>query len=259
MKNWKWQKQLPVYIPLFILGAGILSACGAATTAFQNTAGSSLNSSGTTVAPIPTPTPTQSTALNPALSFEISNTTATNTLTGQGGTHPVYSTFQDSGQYLSTDNLLKVQVSVQSGGLLSDSVAVTGSSAYSGFSATYDCASFEVDIYDNSGNHLGSQQTEMLQVAGSQGCLQYPQANGPVSQILDFSGNIAEAPHGPLDVRVTALQYDFYCKLLYDYAQSIGISPLESSYYSFWCPSKIVYKTHTVSAGLEIEVNGTTF
>ena len=260
MKNWKRLKALPVYIAM----ASIVSGCGAATTAFQNSAGTGANSNGSSnpfLNPIPVPSPTQSTSLSSALNYEIGNTGISGTagsckdcLTGQGGNYPVYSTQVSSGSYISTDNLLQVKVSVQSGGLLSATGAAAGTQ-YSGFSATYDCASFQVDVLDQNGNSYGSQQTGMLAVPGSQGC--FSEYNGGASsETLDFSGNLSQGPHGGLDVRVTALNYDFYCKLLYTY---LGALATESEYYSFWCPNKIVYKNHSVSAQLQVEVNGTTF
>src|SRR6185437_6198705 len=104
MKNWN----LPVYIGV----AALLSACGAATTSFQNTAGSGTpqnNSSNV----IPNPNPTQTISSDPAaLAFSNIN------VTGAGGTNPTYSTFSANGAYIQTDNELKVRVVAEPGSSL---------------------------------------------------------------------------------------------------------------------------------------------
>jgi hypothetical protein len=154
--------------------------------------------------------------------------------------------------YITTTNLLQVQVTPASGGLLA---APTGT--YSGFSANYNCASYQVQVLDESGDILGSQTTGMLALNSAAPCMDASgNAITTTSQVLNFSGAISESSHGPLDIRVEAVNYDFYCKMLYDY---LGEYATESEYYSLWCPSKVVYYTHTVGASIEVEINGTTF
>lgn len=252
MKNWKTQNWLPVYI----LSAAVLSACGASSSdsSFANPSGnvtstsggsSSSGSSGSTSSSGSSSgsSSTSTTSLAPALQF------AQFGVTGSGGKTPTYSTRSANGAYITTDNILKVRLTVANGGLLQ------APSGYSGFSTNYSCASFNVYLYDDTGTQVGSATTQMLQVPGEPPCVN---STGEASQDIDFSSSV-NGPHGGLEVRVTASQYDFYCKLWYDYYSMYGISSPYYGYYSYWCPSKAVYQNHTVDASLQVEVNGTTF
>lgn len=250
MKNWKSPNRLPVYI----LVAGVLSACGTSMGTFStpttSTANSSLasgatnsSSSGSSGTTTTTPDPTTTgTGSAPAYQF------AQFGVTGSGGLTPTYST-KSNGGYISTDNVLKVRVTAANGGLLQ------APSGYSGFSTNYSCVSFNVYIYDDSGTQIGSKTTQMLQVSGQPPCLG---STGTDHQDLDFSGSVSN-PHGGIEVRVTANQYDFYCKLWYQEYNLMGAFSPYYQYYSYWCPSKAVYMNHTVDASLQVQVNGTTF
>lgn len=241
MTDWKQLKSLPVYISV----AALLSACGASSTSFQNSAGNGTATNNSGVAnPTPTPTPTSTTTnLADALSF--SNIA----VTGAGGTNPTYSTYSASSAYIQTDNVLKVRVTVEPG---TSNLAI---STYSGFSANYNCVSYQVSIYDDSGAMIGSQETGMLQVAGTSPCIG---STGNNYQDLDFSGSVVN-PHGGINVEVQALSYDWYCQLWYDYYNEYGIYSPYADYYSYWCPSKAVYKTHVVDSSIEVMTNGTQF
>jgi hypothetical protein len=258
MTTWKLLYRLPVYI----LVAGSMSACGAATGSFGNsgTAAAAASSTGTSTAT----TTTTTTSTSPALSYSgILVTGSEATATSEAYTSysaACETTISGSGKvptcanpsYISTTNLLEVQVTPAEGGLLA---APTGT--YSGFSANYNCASYQVQVVNSSGQVLGSQQTGMLAISASAPCMDASgNAITTTSQILNFSSQISQSSHGPLDVQISAVNYDFYCKMLYDY---LGEYATESEYYNLWCPSKAVYYSHTIGVSMEIEVNGTTF
>jgi hypothetical protein len=249
MKNWM------TCLPVYILVAGALSACGASSGAtFNNASGNaSSNLLGTTPGVLPTPTPTTTNNLGPALSFAqfgVTGPSAANLVSA----NPVWSSFTENHSYISTDNLLRVRVTTAAGGLLQPPTSL--GAGYSGFSTNYSCASYQVDIFDDTGTRIGSQSTGMLQVPGQEPCLN---STGSASQDLNFDSSVGGGPHGGVEVRVSALQYDFYCKLLYDYAAAYGLNPRSSTFYSFWCPSKAVFVSHTVDASIQVEVNGTQF
>jgi len=248
MTNWKHLNRLPVYI----LAAVILTSCGTST---------SFSGSGSTpivanVTPTPTPSPSGTTSSSPALSY------SGILVTGPGGTSPTYSAACESTNvtcanpsYITTTNLLEVQVTPQAGGLLA---APTG--VYSGFSATYNCASYQVEVLDDQGDVLGSQQTGMLAVSASAPCMDGSgNAITTTSQILNFSPTISQSSHGPLDVRISAVDYDFYCKLWYQEYDLYGYESPYYAYYTEWCPSKVVFKNHTIGVSMEVEINGTSF
>ena len=171
-------------------------------------------------------------------------------MSGQSGTNPVYSTKAQNGAYISTDNILKIEVLAQPG----TAVLQSPSGQYSGFSTNYHCISYQVSVYDDTGTMIGSQTTKLLASDSTNSIC----TGSPSSQILDFSGSV-QSPHGGVDVRVQPLAYDWYCELWYDNYNIYGFSSPYYSYYSYWCPSKAVYANHEVNASIQIQVNGTQF
>jgi hypothetical protein len=113
--------------------------------------------------------------------------------------------------------------------------------------------SYQVSIYDDSGTLIGSQETGMLQVSGTSECIG---SSGSNYQDLDFSGSVIN-PHGGIDVRLQALSYDWYCQLWYDYLDEGNYTYYSD--YNYFCPSKAVYRLHTVDASIEVQTNGTQF
>lgn len=241
MNNWKNATRLPVYIGI----AAILSACGASSSTSFGTALSGVSSNtsggGTIITPTPTPSPTTSSTLSPALSF------ANFAMSGPGGKNPTYST----GDTIATDDTLKVQVQAMPGTALLESP----SGQYSGFSANYHCISYQVSVYDSTGAMIGSQTTQLL-AADTQNSIC---TGNPNTQILDFSGSVANGSHGLLNVEVQPLAYDWYCQLWYEQYDIYGVYSPYYQYYSYWCPSKAVYANHQVNASIQVEVDGTQF
>jgi hypothetical protein len=70
----------------------------------------------------------------------------------------------------------------------------------------------------------------------------------PHSEIIDFSGQLSPG-HGAIPIEVKEARYDFYCA--YYYSWGYTYSP-----YNNWCPLKSVYRSHTVTGEIEIQVNG---
>jgi hypothetical protein len=238
MNSWKHLYWVPVYIST----AAMMSACGLTSSTSFGSSASTTAATSSTSGTSGTSTSGSTTSSDPAaLSF------ANISMTGAGGTNPTYSTLKASGAYIQTDDTLKVRVLVEPG------TSGLSISTYSGFSANYNCVSYEVSIYDDSGALIGSQDTGMLQVTGSSECMN---SSGTNYQDLDFSGSVT-GPHGGLNVEVQALSYDWYCQLWYDYYDMYGSYSPYYSYYSYWCPSKAVYKTHTIDASIQVETNGT--
>jgi hypothetical protein len=237
MRNWKkLNKSLPVYIAMMT----VASACGGTAATYSNgIAGTTSTTSGITTV-VASPSPTASSEY-PAETFSFS-------VSGEGGTDPTYSTKSSNGTFISTDNLLQVTVNSGSAGELS----LTTGEGYSAYTATYNCITYTVSVYDQNNNLLQSQTTETLAVtAGNSGC-----SSAPTSQTLNFSSTVVSGTHGGVYVTVVADEYDFYCQywwsLYYAYQEA---SPWYADYNSF-CPMREVYKTHTVNGSISIVTNG---
>jgi hypothetical protein len=239
MKNWKRLRSLPVYLII----AGLASACGGAATSYSPVGGTGNNQIG---GPIPTPTETA-----PPVDEPYSAETFSFSVTGNNGTNPVYSTHTSGSatDFFITDNLLRVKVTA---GAASNLSLPSGYSAYTG---SYGCISYTVSVKDSSGNTLRTQTTNTLAV--NSGAALCPSSS--TSQTLDFSGVVSNGPHGGVYVTVQANSYDFYCQYWYSMYYAYGsASPWINSYNSF-CPMRAVYQTHTATGSIEVQVNGTSF
>jgi hypothetical protein len=234
-------------LPVYILAVFAVSSCGGSATTFTNpiTSGGTSSSGGTiysypTVTTSPSPTVTSA---YPAENFSFS-------ITGQGGATPSYSTYSDNGSYITTDNLLKVTVTPGSAGELA--FPTTSSTQYSAFTATYNCITYTVSIYDSTNALLQSQTTQTLAVtAGDSGC-----PSAPTSQTLDFSSTVVSGIHNGVYAVVTADNYDFYCQYWYSLYYAYGTASPWYADYSSFCPMRAVYKTHTVTGSLSVITNG---
>jgi hypothetical protein len=144
-----------------------------------------------------------------------------------------------------TDSVLKVRVTAGPAGNLALSSSAYG--GYSNYSGQYYCVKYTVEVVG-----FGQATTHALAVGG--GSTVCPDADD--SEVIDFSRRLTPG-HGPVDIKVSAAGYDYYCGLLYS-----GMIP--SAYYNwnYWvnqyCSPSLypVYQTHTVSGSLEVEVNG---
>lgn len=159
------------------------------------------------------------------------------TVSGVNGTSPSYTTTVD------TDNVLRIKVTAEAAGQVTDPTY--------GFSGTYSCVSYKVTV-------LGSTQTTKLLAVGSNTDLlagyNCPGAAG--SQILDFSSRLTPG-HGTITVKVEASSYDFYCRGCESSPWLYNAYPYGPYSCSLYCPSRPVYKTHTVTGTLSIQINGT--
>jgi hypothetical protein len=234
------------YLPLSIMTALTLWSCGGSATTFTN----SINSAGTTtttaasVTVTASPSPSSSTTSEyPAEDFSFS-------ITGQGGATPSYSTYSDNGSYIETDNLLQVTVTAGAAGELT--FPSTSSTTYSAFTASYNCITYTVSVYDSSNALLKSMTTETLAVtSGNSGC-----PNAPTSQMLNFSSTVVSGTHNGVYVTVKANNYDFYCQYWYSLYYAYGYASPWYADYSSFCPMRAVYKTHTVNGSLSVVTNG---
>jgi hypothetical protein len=239
MKKLNKMKSLPV----FILAVMIASSCGGSATTFTNP----INSGGTAstyVYPTVTPTPTTSTTSEyPAENFSFS-------ITGQGGATPTYSTLSNNGSYITTDNLLEVTVTPAAAGELT--FPSTSTTQYSAFTASYNCITYTVSVYNQAGGLLQSQTTGTLALTtGNSGC-----PSAPTSQTLNFSSTVVSGNAGPVYITVNADNYDFYCQYWYSLYDAYGSSSPWYADYSSFCPMRAVYKTHTVNGSLSVITNG---
>jgi hypothetical protein len=175
----------------------------------------------------PTPSPTStsgggSSSNLPPLAYDF-------TISGAGGSKPTYTS-----PAIQTDSILKVRVTAGPAGQLSASNV-----AYSNFSSTYGCISYTVEA-------IGQQvQTKALNVGYSYGNVCGAAA---ADHVIDFSGRLTPG-HGAVNLKVTAARYSFYCELL--------AAGWVYGSYSMFCPLHTVYKNHTVTGRLEVQVNGT--
>jgi hypothetical protein len=232
------EKQLGLYIAM----AFMASSCGAADTAYTSSINSTASTSASTVTVTASPSPS-TTSEYPAEDFSFS-------IPGQGGATPSYSTYSDNGSYIDTDNLLQVTITAGAAGELS--FPTTSSTSYSAFTATYNCITYTVSVYDSSNALLQSQTTETLAVtSGNDGC-----SSAPTSQTLDFSSTVVSGTHGSLYVTVKADNYDFYCQYWYSLYDAYGYASPWYADYSSFCPMRAVYKTHTVNGSLSVVTNG---
>lgn len=153
------------------------------------------------------------------------------TLTGASGTSPSHSVT------VTTDNILKIRINSGSASQL----AVPG---YSNFSAQYNCITYIVNV-------LGQDtQTQTLSVNGGN-C-----SGAEDSQVIDLSNRLTPG-HGSVTITVRAGSYDFYCTSCLSQPWLYNAYPYGPYSCSYYCPLKTVYKTHTVTGSLDIQVNGT--
>jgi len=114
--------------------------------------------------------------------------------------------------------------------------------SYSNYQATYGCVRYTIEVGGK------SVTTNTLAVDGQNDLC----PNAPTSQIIDFSDRAVGVTS--TSVKVTAVRYDYYCRLLY-------MGYIYSGYYNTYCGSSLysVYRNHTVTGTLEIQTNGTQF
>lgn len=170
--------------------------------------------------------------------------TANFSLTGVGGTKTFYNTGSD-GIYIVTDNLLQVRVRAGQAGPLTLNEGSTP------FTANYGCVSYLVTVGGK------SVRTKPL-LANGQASAYCP--DGVAEQTIDFSDRLSSGGAN-LSVNVSEPRYDFYCQLWYA-CQTFPNSTTYSCYYSFpysyynsYCPTRAVYKSHTVTGDLDILTN----
>ena len=158
------------------------------------------------------------TTLDPALSYSFS-------LDGTGGNVTSYQT-----PTFNTDTILKVRITGGPAG----PITVPNSN----FSMNYYCVGYTVTV-------LGQTvATKPLAVNGGN-----PSLCPDTQQVIDFSSRLIPG-HGPVSISVTAPRYDYYCELYWN--GMISGTP------QMYCPLHTVYKTHTVTGQLDVQVNGTT-
>lgn len=217
--------RLSVYLLFFGAFAGLMG-CGGSSNRSSDVSSQGL------VNPT-SPTPTYTPPYTPPTGF-IAHYSANFTLAGYTGTGSNFIT-----PPVDTDNTLKVRITAGPGGPLSDP-------NYSNFVANYGCISYRVTVMGN------TRTTQMLSVNSSGGYCPGNYAGQWVqsanSEVLDF-GAVLSPGHGPITVEVKEARYDFYCAYYYSFGYTY--SP-----YNNWCPLKSVYRSHTVTGQVEIQVNG---
>ncbi len=180
-----------------------------------------LNCNGVINFPTPAPTTTGSGSLPPL--------TYTFSLTGPGGNHETYTT-----PSITTDSILNVRVTAGPAGQLS-----AAGVSYSNFSSTYNCISYTVGAIgmtaDTGALNVGYQYSALC-------------PNAQNSATMDFSGRLTPG-HNSVQVQVSSARYDFYCNLL--------MQGWIYGTYQMFCPLHTVYKNHTITGSLSIQVNGT--
>ncbi len=166
-------------------------------------------------------------------------------VTGKGGTADTF-----TAPIVDTDNLLQVRISAASAGQLSLS-----SGSYSNFSANYGCVEYKVEALGQ------SKSTGVLSVSGNSALC----PGAPTYRDLDFSSSLASG-HNSVNVKITEVRYDFYCLWAKDQNAGFAYYYPYGSYYgysqqneSLFCPTKTVFKNHTVNGRMQIRVNGTQF
>jgi len=156
-------------------------------------------------------------------------------MSGTGGTLPGAAITD-----IFTDTIFKVRVTAGSASNLALPAGTNG--GYSNFSASYSCVSYTIEA-------LGQTRTTVpLSVSGSSTmnlC-----KNSPSEQVFDFSSRLTPG-HGPVSVTIKSAKYDYYCQLLL-------MGYIYNGYYNTYCSASLypVYKTHTVTGNLDIQVNG---
>lgn len=171
-----------------------------------------------------------------------STITASFSLNGVNGVVTAYDTRNDSIQIV-TDNLLQVRIRAGQAGPL------TLPNGNTPFTANYSCVSYLVTVNGR------SVRTQPL-LANGQPSPYCP--DGVPEQTIDFSDRVSPGS-GTLYVRVTEPRYDFYCQLWIAcqpfpyYAGCAGFGP---NYQNLYCPTRVVYQTHTVTGDLDILTNG---
>ncbi len=169
--------------------------------------------------------------------------TASFSMTGVGGTQPSWSS--QGHVTISTDNVLKITIRAGQAGALSLS-----NGSQNVFTANYSCVSYLVTV---NGRSVRTAPLLANGVASSY-C-----PNGVESQTIDFSDRLSAGGDAPV-VTVSAPSYDFYCQIWYGcqtypnmyLSQCQGFS---YNYYNSYCPTRSVYKTHTVTGDMDIETN----
>ncbi len=209
-----------------------LSACGATTYRGPADAPGTLPT-----LPIPTTLPTDPTTTGAP------STTASFSMNGVGSAQPSWSS---AGRVsISTDNVLKIKITAGQAGALTLSSGGTNV-----FTANYSCVSYVVTVNGR------SVRTKNLLANGvaSTYC-----PDGVTDQTIDFSDRLSAGGDAPTVV-VSDPRYDFYCQIWHGcqtypnmyYSQCSGFS---YNYYNTYCPSRAVYKTHSVTGNLEIYTN----
>jgi hypothetical protein len=231
MKNWKPKLSLPV---LLLAAVASLSSCGRE--AFRP------GNVGQLPAPLPpgpgvpypipsgypTPNPTiTSVPTDPPITYTFS-------ITGSGGVTPTFTT-----PSVDTDSVLKIRV--RSG--IAGPISVPGSN----FTANYGCITYNVTVLGR------TVQVGPLAVNGGSVACQGASDN----QVINFSDRLSPG-HNVVTVQVSNPKYDFYYIGCISYPWLYNAYPYGNYSCNLYYPLYNVYKNHTVTGSLDIQVNGTT-
>lgn len=139
---------------------------------------------------------------------------------------------------VTTDNLLKVKVIAGP----ASQATIPGSN----FSASYNCVRFRVTV-------LGQSTDTGLLSVGNGG---YACQGSPSEKTLDFSSRLT-AGHGAVTIKIEATGYDFYWQGCSSYPWLYGAYPYGPYSCNNYYPTYTVFKNHTVTGTLSVQVNGT--
>ena len=231
-------------VTLGIVTLALLSGCGGqsyhdglTTAAPGGNGGATVPGPGTSPAPVVDNGGGVDTGFAPAMTFSFS-------LTGKGGNAPIYTT-----PSFGTDNILRVRVTAGRADQLS--LLPHSGYTYSNYTADYTCISYTVTV---AGQSIA---TKPLAVDG--GGPMCPSASDSV--VLDFSRRLGPG-HGSVQVVVSDAKYDHYCTLWAACQAQPWTTACNYSFppqsYTMFCPLRTVYRTHTVTGSLDIQINGTT-
>ncbi len=165
------------------------------------------------------------------------------TISGSGGTTPSF-------QYtVTTDSILKVKITAGR----SDRLSLSLGSGYSNFNAVYGCVTYTVTA---AGQNFVTQplSPEDNPTSTAPGC-----QGAPHSQTFDFSDHLGRG-RSTVTVTVDQPRYDFYCQWWTNCQGSYNPSCYYSfppSSYSAYCPLRSVYRNHSITGKMEIQVNTT--
>jgi hypothetical protein len=221
-------RKITVTVFASLAAIALLTGCGG--TPYQDTSTSTTTSAGSTTSTTTSTTTSSSSDGSDSTTDTAPDISSTFSLNGPGGTTTSYSTT------VNTDNTLKVEIIAGGAGQMS-------LSGYSNYEATYGCISYEVTA-------LGTtQQTGTLAVSTNYD-VSFNCYGSPTSTVLDFSSSLSPG-HGDISVTVQPVGYDFYCQYCEDYPSLFGYAC------SGYCPLHSIYKSHTVTGTMVIEVDGT--